>query len=113
MSFPTGFFNCCSLVGQSVLGDGGLGGGGATGGFTSFGFSVGFTGGGGGGSCLRSKLFGSYVRGLNEGVPASQMVTDPLSSSSLRLTFSLLSLCDVTQPGILIIGVPTISVTGG
>ena len=37
----------------------------------------------------------------------------PLSSLSLRFTFSLLSLCASTQPGILTIGVPTCEVTGG
>ena len=59
MSLPTGFFNCCSLVGQSVLVDGGLGGGGVAGVFVSFGLSGGLTGGGGGAFCSISNLLGS------------------------------------------------------
>lgn len=47
------------------------------------------------------------------GVPASHRVIVPLSSSFLKFVFSLLSLCAVTQPGILTIGVPICVVTGG
>ena len=59
MSFPTGFFNCCSLVGQSVLVDGGLGDGGVAGAFVSFDFSGGLTGGGGGAFCFISNRLAS------------------------------------------------------
>ena len=51
--------------------------------------------------------------GLKLGVPASHKVMVPLSSASLRFTFSLLSLCASTHPGILTMGVPTSMVIGG
>jgi len=46
-------------------------------------------------------------------VPASHRVIVPLSSSSFKFTFSRLSLCASTHPGILTIGVPNSIVTGG